>query len=125
MRLYEIDEAALRGFARGIEIEKRAAKGPVGFVRTLLREAAQQGLIDAAPRLPRGVLKDARKLPAAPTLTEVENLVAKSSGWIKIALGLGVCAGLRSGEIRALRAGDVDLDVGVLRVCLLYTSRCV
>jgi integrase len=116
MRLYEIDEAALRGFARGIEIEKRAAKGPVGFVRTLLREAAQLGLIDAAPRLPPGVIKDAKKLPAAPTLAEVENLVAKSSGWIKIALGLGGYAGLRSGEIRALRAGDVDLDVGVLRV---------
>jgi integrase len=85
-------------------------------VRTLLREAAQLGLIDAAPRLPPGFLKDAKKLPASPTLAEVEGLVAKSSGWTKIALGLGVYAGLRSGEIRALRAGDVDLDVGIIQV---------
>jgi integrase len=114
--LYEIDEAALRGFARAIEIEKRKAKGPVGFLRTLLREAAQLGLIDAAPRLPPGTIKDAKKLPAAPTLAEVQDLIAKSSGWIRIALVLGVYAGLRSGEIRALRAGDIDLEGGVIRV---------
>jgi integrase len=116
MRLDAIDEAALRGFARAIQIEKRAAKGPVGFVRTLLREAAQLGLIRAAPRLSPGILKDAKKLPAAPTLAEIQELIAKSSGWIRIALVLGVYAGLRSGEIRALRVGDIDLDVGVLRV---------
>jgi integrase len=116
MQLDEIDEATLRGFARTIEIEKRKAKGPVGFVRTLLREAAQLGLIDAAPRLPPGTIKDAKKLPAAPTLAEVQDLIAKSSGWIRIALVLGVYAGLRSGEIRALRAGDVDLEGGVIRV---------
>jgi integrase len=116
MRLDAIGEAALRGFARAIEIEKRKAKGPVGFVRTLLREAAQQGIIETAPRVPPGVLKDAKKLPAAPTLAEVEDLIARSSGWIRIALALGVYAGLRSGEIRALRVGDIDLDGGILRV---------
>jgi integrase/recombinase XerC len=116
MRLDAIDEAALRGFARSIEIEKRKAKGPVGFLRTLLREAAQLGLIEAAPRLAPGIIKDAKKLPAAPTLAEVEDLITKASGWIKVALVLGVYAGLRSGEIRALRAGDIDLDAGVIRV---------
>jgi integrase len=122
MHLDEIDEGALRGFARSIEIEKRKAKGPIGFVRTLLREAAQLGLIDAAPRLPPGVIKDAKKLPAAPTLAEVEDLIAKSNGWIRIALVLGVYAGLRSGEIRALRAGDVHLDVGVIRVVRAFSG---
>jgi integrase len=122
MRLDQIDESALRGFARSIEIEKRKAKGPVGFVRTLLREAAQLGLIDAAPRLGAGVIKDAKKLPAAPTLAEVEDLVAKSTGWIKIAVALGVYAGLRSGEIRALRVGDIDLDVGVIRVVRTFSA---
>jgi integrase len=122
MRLDQIDESALRGFARSIEIEKRKAKGPIGFVRTLLREAAQQGLIDAAPRLPPGVIKDAKKLPAAPMLAEVEDLVAKSSGWIRIALVLGVYAGLRSGEIRALRVGDVNLDAGIIRVVRTFSA---
>ncbi|HEY4012000.1 MAG TPA: tyrosine-type recombinase/integrase [Polyangiaceae bacterium] len=116
MMLFGIDEASLRGFARSIELEKRKVKGPLAFVRTLLREAAQQGLLEAAPRLPPGLIKDAKKLPAAPTLTEVEDLVAQSTGWVRIALGLGVYAGLRSGEIRALRVADIDLDQGIVRV---------
>jgi integrase len=49
-------------------------------------------------------------------LAEIQELIASSSGWIRIALGLGVYAGLRSGEIRALRVGDIDLDAGILRV---------
>ncbi len=114
--LDEINEASLRGFARSIELEKRKPKGPVGFLRTLLREASQLGLIKAAPQLPPGVIKDAKKLPDAPTVDEVEDLIAKASGWLRIALALGVYAGLRSGEIRALLVGDVDLDAQLLRV---------
>jgi integrase len=115
-RLDAITQADLRGFVRSIELEKRTAKGPVAFVGTLLREAAQLGLIDEAPRLPPGVLKEAKKLPAAPSLAEVEHLIAKASGWVRVALGLGVYAGLRSGEIRALQARDVDLDTCLIRV---------
>jgi integrase len=111
-----IDEGSLRDFARSIELEKRKAKGPVAFLRTLLREAEHHGLIERAPRLPAGVARDAGKLPAAPTLAEAEALIAKATGWLRVALALGVYAGLRSGELRALRAGDVDLDAGLLRV---------
>jgi integrase len=114
--LHAIDEAALRGFARSIEIERRKPKGPVAFLRTLLREAEQLGLLERAPRIPLGVIKDAKKLPAAPTLAEVEAIIAKSSGWLRTALVLGVYAGLRSGEIRALQVGDLDFDHGVIRV---------
>jgi integrase len=116
MRLDAITEAHLRGFARSIELEKRTPKGPVAFVRTLLREAAQLGLIAEAPRVPAGVLKEAKKLPAAPTLEEVEHLIAHATGWVRVALALGVYAGLRSGEIRALQVGDVDLQAGLIRV---------
>jgi integrase len=115
-RLDEIKEADLRGFARSIELERRKPKGPVAFVRTLLREAAQLGLIEEAPRLPPGVLKEAKKLPAAPTLPEVENLIANAGGWVRLALALGVYAGLRSGEIRALQVGDIDLEARLIRV---------
>jgi integrase len=116
MHLDEIDETHLRGFVRTIELEKRKPKGPVGFVRTLLREAAALGLIKAAPRLAPGTIKDASKLPAAPTVAEIEQIIAKASGWLRIALVLGIYAGLRSGEIRALRVGDVDLEAGLIRV---------
>jgi integrase len=88
----------------------------VAFVRTLLREAAQLGVIAEAPRVPAGVLKEAKKLPAAPTLAEVEHLIAHATGWVRVAVALGVYAGLRSGEIRALQAGDVDLQAGLIRV---------
>jgi integrase len=115
-RLHEIDEADFRRFARSIELEKRKAKGPVAFLRTLLREAAQHGIIETAPRVPAGIIKDAKKLPSAPTLAEVEALILKASGWLRLALALGVYAGLRSGEIRALRIGDIDLDGGAIRI---------
>ncbi len=115
-RLHEFDEGDFRAFARSIELEKRKSKGPVAFLRTLLREAAQQGIIAMAPRVPPGVIKDAKKLPAAPTLAEVEALIAKARGWLRVALALGVYAGLRSGELRALRIGDIDLDGGVIRI---------
>jgi hypothetical protein len=63
MRMHAIDEASRRGFARSIELERRKVKGPLAFVRTLLREAAQQGLLEVAPRLPQELIKDAKKLP--------------------------------------------------------------
>jgi len=115
-RLDEIGEGSLRAFARSIELDRRKPKGPVAFLRTLLREAAALGLIDSAPRIPPGVIKDGKKLPAAPTLDEVERLIAAAGGWLRIALALGVYAGLRSGEIRGLQVGDVDLEAGVIRV---------
>jgi integrase len=114
--LDEFTEDDFLRFARSIELEKRKAKGPVAFLRTLLREAATLRLIAKAPRVPPGVIKDAKKLPAAPTLDEVEGLIANATGWLRIALALGVYAGLRSGELRALRVGDVDLDVGLIRI---------
>lgn len=116
MPIHEITEAHLRGFVRTIELEKRKPKGPVGFVRTLLREAAELGIIAAAPRLAPGTIKDASKLPAAPTVAEIEQIIANAKGWLRIALALGIYAGLRSGEIRALRAADVDLKAAVIRV---------
>lgn len=115
-RLDEITEASLRAFARMIELEKRQPKGPVAFLRTLLREAAELGFVKEAPRLPPGVLRDPKKLPAAPTLEEVESLVGRAKGWVRVALALGVYAGLRSGEIRALQVRDVDLAAGIIRV---------
>jgi integrase/recombinase XerD len=114
--LDEIDGATLRGFARSIELEKRQAKGPVNFVRTILREAAHLGLIGEAPRLPPGTIKSSKKLPSAPTLDEVQSIIAKADGWLRVALGLGVYGGLRSGEIRALCVEDVNLSTGMLRI---------
>ncbi len=114
--LHMFEEADYRAFARSIELERRKAKGPVAFLRTLLREAEQHGVLTNAPRVPAGIIKDAKKLPAAPTLGEVETLLAEASGWLRPALALGVYAGLRSGEIRALQVGDIDLDAALIRV---------
>ncbi len=115
-RLDEIDEDDLRAFGRSVEFEGRQPKGPVTFTRTLLREAEKAGLIKKAPSLPPGVLKAAKKLPDAPTLAAVEKLITHASGWLKLALVLGVYAGLRSGELRALRVGDVSLEEGLIRI---------
>jgi integrase len=115
-QLDEIDEQVLRGFARGIELDKRQPKGPVNFVRTLLREAERAGIIAKAPSLPSGCMKESKKLPEAPTLETTEHLLESAGGWLKVAAALGIYAGLRSGEIRALEVGDVDLESGVILV---------
>jgi len=46
----------------------------------------------------------------------VETLLAKANGWLGVATALGVYAGLRSGEIRALEVRDVDLRSDIIFV---------
>jgi integrase len=114
--LLEFTEESYRELGRSIERERRQAKGAVALLRTILREAQRAGIIKVAPMVPPGVIKEPKKLPDAPTLDVVEKLIANADGWLKTALGLAVYAGLRSGEIRALQVGDIDLKEGLLRV---------
>jgi integrase len=99
-----------------VKAANRELKGPVRFAQTLLRAAVTLKRIAAVPQLPKGYITDAKKLPSAPTLADVERIIAKARGWVQIALALGVYAGLRSGEIRALEVGDLDFEGEVIRV---------
>jgi integrase/recombinase XerD len=57
-----------------------------------------------------------RKLPSAPSTEEVEAMLAKAEGWLRVAIALAAFAGLRQGEMRALEVRDVDLKAGVINV---------
>lgn len=94
-------------------IERDADPRPqLALLRTVLREAFELEVIDKAPRLPPLPPKP-KKLPAAPPLDVVAQLLAASRGWLRVAIALAVFGSQRNGEVRALRVMDVDFD-GVL-----------
>jgi integrase len=77
--------------------------------------AVGTGVLEAMPELPKPP-PPGRKLPSAPSSEEVEAMLGKAEGWLRVAIALGAFAGLRQGEVRALEARDVDLKVGVITV---------
>lgn len=100
------------------------AKGPMVLLRTILRCAVDSHVLHEAPKVPR-CWRDGRRLPEAPTDEEVERLVSAAPGWLRIAIALGAYAGLRSGEVRALEARDVDLVHGRLLVRRAFSDKVV
>ncbi len=98
--------------ARGV-----VPKGPLAYLRRLLRAAVECGELREAPSFPKGLIVQADKLPAAPTDVDVARMLASATPpWLMTAIFLAVYAGLRSGEVRAVRVGDIDLDGGVIHV---------
>ena len=93
----------------------------LALLRTVLREAYALEAIRQMPRLPKLPPKQ-RKLPSAPPLDVVRAAFNASDGWLRLAIGLAFFAGLRSGEVRALRAGDVDFGAGLLAVRKAYSA---
>jgi integrase len=109
-RLDEIEGVDLRAFASDLIRRGVGPKGPCALVRTILRQAVELGALDRFPDMPRGLWRDAKKLPEAPTDCEVTAMLAGAKGWIRVAIALAAFAGLRSGEVRGLEVRDVDLD---------------
>ncbi len=86
------------------------------IVRNVLKTAVEHGVIAAMPSLPK-VQKQRSKLPSAPPSELVTRLLdATNERWLRVAIALAFYAGLRSGEVRALRVGDVELRSRVLHV---------
>jgi hypothetical protein len=79
MRLDAIDEDVLRAFATSILREEKHPKGPVRFLMTLLREAEKARIIKKAPSIPRGLLKESKKLPDAPIPGEASGASCEKS----------------------------------------------
>jgi integrase len=99
------------------ELAKRGiqARGPVNLLRTILVAAVETGVLETLPELPKPP-PPGRKLPSAPSTEEVEAMLAKAEGWLRVAIALAAFAGLRQGEVRALEVRDVDLRGGVITV---------
>jgi integrase len=54
---------------------------------------------------------------------EVRALLAGARGYERPLIGLLVLAGLRAGEVYALRACDIDLDAGAVRIARSWDHR--
>ena len=117
--LNEITSADYRTYAAKLLRAGVTVKGPLTMVRTVLRAAEVSGLIEVAPTVPKGLIKQSRKLPAAPSAEEVTAMLT-ARGWVRTAIFVSALAGLRAGEVRALEVQDVDFvnnAINVRRAC--------
>jgi integrase len=120
--LRRIDGVAATRMAVAVRREGRTPRPQVILLRSMLSAAVELGALEVVPRLPRNLYAEPRKLPKAPSREEVALLIAEASGWLRAALVLSCYAGLRMGEVRALRAGDVDLGRGLVAVRRAYSE---
>lgn len=91
-------------------------KHAYALLRSILREAEDEGLIERNPCRVRGAGKVRRSRdiePASPA--ELERVLELPLRQALPVLLAGWC-GLRSGEVRALRRRDLDLSIGVIKV---------
>lgn len=104
-------EAAIPEFAASLAADGLALstrRGVMITLRTVVRRAVDAGLLDGMPKFPR-FAKIGRKGGAPLLLQEVDRLLSVVAPSTAAAFGLAAFAGLRGGEVRALRWSDVDL----------------
>ncbi len=114
LRLDEITQRHHRAFEALLQGAPKA-RVYLTVVRGVLRESFALGVVDEKPPMP--------KLPR-PSPVKVETLtddelaayLAHAKGWLRTAIALAAYAGLRRGEVCALRVRDVDMQEGVIRV---------
>jgi integrase len=90
-------------------------------MHTVMREAYELGVIPRPARLAKLPPKS-EKLPHGPPEQLVVAVLAAAEGWHRVALALAILAGLRMGEVRALRVEDVRFDDMVLFVRRTYSA---
>jgi len=92
----------------GLSANRR--RNVVVVVRSIWKAARAMGLSKETPALP-ALPKHGRTEVSLPSPQELERLLATAKkGYAKLPLLLGIYAGLRTGEVRALRWKDVDLE---------------
>lgn len=120
--LDRIGPADIQALAGKLAVANVQAKGAMSLLRTILRAAVSTGVLQTAPEVPR-CWSDGKRLPDAPTEEDVSALVTGASGWFRLAIALAAYAGLRSGEVRALEARDVDLQGDRLLVRRAFSDK--
>lgn len=100
--------------ASGMSVSTR--RNVLAILRSILRRfAPEAGFLEDAPQLPR-LPRVGLKITRAMTEVEFRKLLAVASPALRRAVLLAGRAGLRAGEVRGLRASDVDLEAGELVV---------
>ena len=111
------DIVALRDRLRGQGLSASKVRNALMPLRVIFRDALEAEDVDTNPFLgvklgPAG----ARRTRATDARETRELLAALPAGKVRAAYAIAAYAGLRRGEIRGLRWGDIDLANGVLRV---------
>jgi integrase len=114
-RLDTLGVADVRAVEANALARKARPRYAIVCLHTVLRSAVELGWLSHVPRLPK-LPPRSNKLPSAPPLVVVEQLLTESGGGLHVAVALAALAGLRCGEVRALEVGDVDLDARRLYV---------
>jgi len=98
--------------------KERTADTTYSLLRTILYGAVDDGLIASNPaQRIRGAGKPSRRRTVDPlTPTQVQAVADAMPDRWRLGVLLGAWCGLRSGEIRELRRGDIDLTRGVVKV---------
>lgn len=87
------------------------------LLRSVCADAVAEGLLDANPCRIRGAAKPARaRTPEVLTAAEITAYLDALPKHRRAIMSIIVWCGLRSGEARALRRRDLDLDTGVVTV---------
>lgn len=84
-------------------------------LRSVLRHAREEGRLERMPELP-ALPRVGGRISRVMLVDEVDRLLAAATPRYRIAFLLAAFAGLRAGEVRALRWCDVELDRGVIVV---------
>lgn len=99
-------------------MEDRAATRGNAYVllKSIMRSAVEEGKIDRSPCLIKAGSPPKVRVPRALTVSELERYLEAADPNYRALLALcGWCA-LRSGEARALRVKDLNLEAGIVRV---------
>lgn len=115
LRLDEVTAQHITEYASLLTRDRVQAWPHISLVSSVLRAAVALGELAEMPKLPP-VRKRKRKLPSCPRTEDIVALITWCRGWLRLAVALAAYAGLRSGEVRALEASDVDLARGEIHV---------
>jgi integrase/recombinase XerC len=125
IRLEEIDAVAVRSFLAALHrdgLGRRSQARALSAVKSLLRWACREGLLEANPAEAVKTPKQDKRLPRHLRPGEIENLLEAPLGDDPLArrdraiLEVLYATGLRVGELVSLDWGDLDLGGRVLRV---------
>jgi integrase len=115
--LAAITAADVRSWFARVQTGKVYRGHAYGLLRSIMRIAVDDGLIQASPCVIRGAATSKRQIKIRPaSLPELAALVEAMPDNLRLAVHLAAWCALRYGEIAELRRTDIDLRKGVIHV---------
>jgi len=113
----QITRELVARMAQRLTGEPSTVRGKVSMLSSFFRFLEGIGRVPGNPCRGLALPKKATRSPECLTASQARELVASvRRPWVKLAVTLMLTAGLRAGEVTALRVSDLDLDESLLRV---------